>query len=70
MDMKRTLPERKIVVVLFILVLVVFSFAERDSRKLDQLYSAEASKPEPVKELRLAGTGAVTQQSAFLRARN
>lgn len=30
--------EQLIVIVLFIVVLVVFSFAERDSRKLDRLY--------------------------------
>lgn len=31
--------EKKLVVLLFVLVLVVFSFAERDSKKLDRLYS-------------------------------
>ncbi|RYF86010.1 MAG: hypothetical protein EON98_04955 [Chitinophagaceae bacterium] len=31
--------ERNIVVLLFVLVLVVFSFAERDSRKLEKLYT-------------------------------
>jgi len=30
--------ERKLVVFLFILVLVVFSFAERDSKKLERVY--------------------------------
>ena len=30
--------ERNIVVLLFVLVLVVFSFAERDSKKLERLY--------------------------------
>jgi len=37
--MKKAVLERNMVVVLFVLVLVVFSFAERDSRKLNQLYS-------------------------------
>ena len=37
--MKRALVEKNLVVVLFILVLIVFSFAERDSKKLDHLYS-------------------------------
>ena len=37
-DMDKKKIERQIVVVLFILVLVTFSFAERDSRKLDRLY--------------------------------
>ena len=31
--------ERNIVVLLFILVLVVFSFAERDSKKLERIYN-------------------------------
>ena len=31
--------ERNIVVLLFVLVLVIFSFAERDSRKLERLYT-------------------------------
>jgi hypothetical protein len=36
--MKRNGIERNLVILLFVLVLVVFSFAERDSRKLDRLY--------------------------------
>lgn len=31
--------ERNIIVLLFVLVLVVFSFAERDSKKLEKLYT-------------------------------
>jgi len=31
--------ERNIVVLLFVLVLVIFSFAERDSKKLERLYT-------------------------------
>ena len=38
--MKRALLERNLVVVLFVLVLVTFSFAERDSKKLEKIYSA------------------------------
>jgi|GEM_PF-2004321 len=37
--MKRAVFERNLVVFLFVLVLVVFSFAERDSRKLKQVYN-------------------------------
>jgi len=37
--MKRAILERNIVVVLFVLVLIVFSFAERDTQKLNQLYN-------------------------------
>ena len=37
--------ERRLVVLLFILVLVVFSFAERDSKKLEKVYrSAQLMK--------------------------
>ena len=31
--------ERNIIVLLFVLVLVIFSFAERDSKKLEKLYT-------------------------------
>ena len=37
--MKRTIVERYIVTLLFIAVLVTFSFAHRDSKKLDLLYA-------------------------------
>ncbi|MBA2746918.1 MAG: hypothetical protein H0U44_11895 [Flavisolibacter sp.] len=36
--MKKALRERNIVVILFIMVLIVFSMAQRDSKKLDELY--------------------------------
>lgn len=42
--MKRAFPERSMVVVLFVLVLVVFSFAARDSKKLAQLYTKSVAK--------------------------
>ena len=32
--------ERNLAVFLFVLVLIVFSFAERDSKKLERLYTA------------------------------
>lgn len=41
--MKRAVVERNIVVVLFVLVLVLFSFAEKDSKKLKQLYTVTAT---------------------------
>ncbi len=40
--MKRAVLERNLVVILFILVLVVFSFAERDTKKMEQIYNATA----------------------------
>lgn len=40
--MKRAKVERSIVAVLFIAVLITFSFAQRDSKKIDQLYTVAA----------------------------
>ena len=37
--MNRAALEKNLVIVLFVLVLVVFSFAERDSKKMDQMYT-------------------------------
>ncbi len=44
--MKRVFLEKNIVIVLFVLVLITFSFANRDSKKLSQFYSTmvEAGK--------------------------
>jgi hypothetical protein len=41
--MEKAKVERIVVVFLFVLVLVVFSFAERDSKKLDKLYTNVAT---------------------------
>ena len=40
--MSRAIVERNMVVILFVLVLVIFSFAERDSRKIQHLYNTPA----------------------------
>ena len=37
--MKRNLAEKGTVIVLFVLVQIVFSFAERDSKKLVEIYT-------------------------------
>jgi hypothetical protein len=37
--MKKIFAEKNIVVILFIVVLIAFSFAERDSKKLEKLYT-------------------------------
>ena len=42
MIIKSAKAERNIVVVLFILALVIFSFAERDTKKLERLYNTVA----------------------------
>lgn len=41
--MKRNLAEKGTVIVLFILVQIVFSFAERDSKKLVDIYTKNSS---------------------------
>ena len=42
--MKRTAVEKNIVVVLFVLVLVTFSLAQRDSQRLQQFSTAVTEK--------------------------
>ena len=47
--MNRIISERHIVVVLFVLVFITFSFAHEDSKQLEQIYSG--LKPLPGAEL-------------------
>ena len=42
--MKKVLAERNVVVLLFVLVLILFSFAQRDTKKIEKLYSATVEK--------------------------
>jgi hypothetical protein len=37
--MRRFLSERNIVVILFVMVLITFSLAQEDSRKMEKIYS-------------------------------
>lgn len=41
--MKKSLIERSFVVVLFVLVLVIFSFAQRDTQKLFEKYNMKST---------------------------
>lgn len=50
--------ERNIVVLLFVLVLIVFSFAERDSKKIERLYTTA--------QLLKASSSSLTQLAAQL----
>jgi hypothetical protein len=68
--MKRVILERNIAVVLFILVLVVFSFADRDSKKLDQLYKRTESFEPIKKDSNLAASGPETQLPSNRLTRN
>jgi hypothetical protein len=47
--MKRALLEKSFVIVLFVLVMVIFSFAERDTQKLFEKYNVKGSVEVPRK---------------------
>jgi hypothetical protein len=68
--MKRVILERNIAVILFILVLVAFSFADRDSKKLDQLYKRTESFKPIKKETNLAASELETKLPGNRLTRN
>jgi hypothetical protein len=41
--MKRILSEKNLVVVLFVMVLITFSLAQEDSKKMEKIYSGAAN---------------------------
>lgn len=41
--MKRILSEKNVVIVLFVLVLITFSLAQEDSKKMERMYSGANS---------------------------
>ena len=41
--MKRILSERNLVVVLFVMVLITFSLAQEDSKKMEKMYSGDTT---------------------------
>jgi hypothetical protein len=52
--MKTSLNERNLVVILFFLVMIVFSMAERDSKKLQQIYGSASTTIETDSKDKLA----------------
>jgi hypothetical protein len=52
--MRSLLSERNIVVILFVLVLITFSLAQEDSKKMEQMYSG-------------TGVGAVSKRLAHIK---
>ena len=57
--MRSILSERNFVIVLFVLVLITFSLAQEDSKKMEQMYSGKETSPtrqaivqQPGKELK------------------
>ena len=64
--MKKNILEKGLIVILFVLVQVVFSFADRDSRKLKELYDSKSNasvkkQKEPV--------GPLAEQSPIIQVR-
>lgn len=57
--MNRTTAERNIVVLLFVFVLVLFSFAQKDTQKLEKLYTEKSKTIEKV--ALAAGTAAANE---------
>ena len=62
--MKRTLIERNLVVVLFAVVLVVFSFAERDSKKFEEKFLTAAQIIKKATMASLESTATATKTPA------
>ena len=49
--MNRAVAERNIVVLLFVFVIVLFSYAQKDTQKLKQLYTETEKKAQKLAEL-------------------
>ena len=66
--MKGLLTERNIVVVLFFMVLITFSFAQKETKKMEQLYNGghSAVKVSPDSKIEAkANLQVVTRTSSF-----
>jgi hypothetical protein len=60
--MKRLLTERNLVGILFVLVLITFSFAQNETKKMEQQYGLQSSIPTPVLKFEASvNLGAITQ---------
>jgi hypothetical protein len=60
--MKRLLTERNLVAILFVLVLITFSFAQNETKKMEQQYGLQSSIPAPVLKFEASvNLGAITQ---------
>jgi len=53
--MRRFITERNLVVVLFVMVVITFSFAERDTKKIEHLYieAPPLYSPDPLADLKV-----------------
>ena len=68
--MKHLVSEKHLVVVLFVLVIVTFSFADRDSRKLDQLYSTTTQNTRPYDKVKSSYIAQVKLTHTLLKLNN
>ena len=53
--MDRTAAEKKIVVLLFVFVIILFSFAQKDSQKLEKLYTMSGNTEQKLAFLKSLG---------------
>jgi hypothetical protein len=63
--MKNLKAENKLVVALFIMVLVIFSFAQKDTKKLEQLYAQLSAKQGQLASTKQPVQQKESRQSAF-----
>jgi hypothetical protein len=65
--MKRAVVERNMVVVLFVIVLITFSLAHRDTERITHLYTTTTIKPA---KLALVKTTSVSKESITVKVHN
>lgn len=63
--MKNLKAENKLVVALFIMVLVIFSFAQKDSKKIEQFYAQLAARQAQLASAQDQGEQKEPAQSAY-----
>jgi len=69
--MRKVLSERNIVVVLFVMVLVAFSFAQEDTKKIEKMYLNANSSATSQNQTRNPETkGVTTENKNFIPVAN
>jgi hypothetical protein len=68
--MKKTVLEKSFVVVLFVLVIVAFSFAERDTQKLFEKYNTKSTVETPRKTVNYTAETSSEKSSVSNQLRN
>ena len=64
--MKNLKAENKLVIALFIMVLVTFSFAQKDSKRIEQLYARAGQATDLQVTAAQQGTQKQTSQASYL----